>query len=50
MNLVAVSGVTIGDAQGLGTITEDDPQPSITVDDPTVAGERRDDDVHDLSG
>ena len=37
VNLVAVSGVTIGDAQGLGTITEDDPQPSITVDDPTVA-------------
>ena len=29
--------MTIGDAQGLGTITEDDPQPSITVDDPTVA-------------
>jgi hypothetical protein len=37
MNLVAVSGVTIGDAQGLGTITEDEAQPSVTVDDPTVA-------------
>jgi hypothetical protein len=37
MNLVAVSGVTIGDAQGLGTINENDPQPSVTVDDPTVA-------------
>jgi hypothetical protein len=36
MNLVAVSGVTVADAQGDGTITDDDPQPNITVDDPTA--------------
>src|SRR4051795_5874841 len=37
MNLVAVSGVVVDDAQGDGTITEDDAQPNITVDDPSTA-------------
>lgn len=37
MNLVAVSGVVVDDAQGDGTITDDDAQPNITVDDPSVA-------------
>jgi hypothetical protein len=37
MNLSAVSGVAISDNQGTGTITEDDPVPAISVDDPTVA-------------
>jgi len=36
MNLVTVSGVTVGDAQGDGTITENDAQPNITVDDPSA--------------
>ncbi len=36
MNLVAVSGVTVADAQGDGTITDDDAQPNITVDDPSA--------------
>jgi hypothetical protein len=37
MDLIAVSGVVVDDAQGDGTITEDDAQPNITVDDPSVA-------------
>jgi hypothetical protein len=37
LGLTAVTNVTIADAQGTGTITENDPLPSITVDDPTVA-------------
>ena len=36
MNLVATSGVVVDDAQGDGTITEDDAQPNITVDDPST--------------
>jgi hypothetical protein len=36
MNLVAVSGVVVDDPQGDGTITDDDPQPNITVDDPSA--------------
>jgi hypothetical protein len=36
MNIVAVSGVTVADAQGDGTITDDDAQPNITVDDPSA--------------
>jgi Calx-beta domain len=37
MNLVAVAGVVVDDAQGNGTITDDDPQPNITVDDPSAS-------------
>jgi hypothetical protein len=37
LNLTSVSNVIIGDAQGTGTITDDDPQPAITVDDPVAA-------------
>jgi len=37
MNLVAVSGVVVDDPQGDGTITEDDAQPNITVDDPAAS-------------
>jgi hypothetical protein len=36
MNLVAVSGVVVDDAQGDGTITDNDAQPNITVDDPSA--------------
>ena len=36
VDLSAVSGVVVDDPQGLGTITEDDPMPDITVDDPSV--------------
>src|SRR3954452_5807032 len=36
MNLVAVSGVVVDDPQGDGTITENDAQPNITVDDPSA--------------
>ena len=36
MNLVAVSGVVVDDPQGDGTITDDDAQPNITVDDPSA--------------
>lgn len=36
MNLVAVSGVNVTDAQGDGTITDNDAQPNITVDDPSA--------------
>jgi len=36
VNLSNASGGTIGDAQGIGTITNDDPLPSITVNDVTV--------------
>jgi hypothetical protein len=37
MNLSAVSGVAIADAQGTGTIVENDAVLAITVDDPAVA-------------
>ena len=37
LGLTPVSGVTVGDNQGTGTITENEPVPSITVDDPAVA-------------
>ena len=37
VDLAAVSGVVLDDTQALGTISEDDPMPAITVDDPTVA-------------
>jgi hypothetical protein len=36
MNLTVVSGVAIADSQGVGTITEDEAKPDVTVDDPTV--------------
>lgn len=38
VDLSVVSGVVLDDVQGLGAITEDDPMPDITVDDPS-AGE-----------
>jgi predicted secreted protein len=37
LDVAAVSGVVVADGQGTGTITEDDPKPAITVDDPSVA-------------
>jgi len=36
VNLVNASGATIGDDQGLGTISEDDGPPSISIDDVTL--------------
>ena len=36
VNLSAPSNATLGDGQGLGTITDDDPEPSLSVNDVTV--------------
>ncbi len=36
VNLSAVTNATIADGQGLGTITDDDPLPTLSVDDVTV--------------
>ncbi|MCC7265239.1 MAG: hypothetical protein IT369_22255 [Candidatus Latescibacteria bacterium] len=37
LNLSAPTNATIGDAQGVGTITNDDPVPSLAVNDVTIA-------------
>ena len=37
VNLTNPSNATISDAQGLGTITDDDPLPALSIDDVTVA-------------
>ena len=36
VNLSSPTNATLGDAQGLGTITDDDPLPTLAVDDVTV--------------
>jgi uncharacterized repeat protein (TIGR01451 family) len=36
VNLTGASGATVEDGTGLGTITDDDPPPSLSVDDPVV--------------
>ena len=36
VNLSAVSGASLGDAQGLGTITDDDAPPTLNISSPTV--------------